>query len=110
MDSKDILQTANEINGCYQQACRHPRYNRESFMGIMAREYSEFYTKYSSIFNMACSEKYNADMLRYLLNQANKVKTGKIDQNTADIKVGQLLVDNIVKPQLDKSGIKPDKK
>lgn len=110
MDSKAILQTANEINGCFTQASRHPRYNRATFMNIMAKEYPELKEKYESVFNMACSEKYNSDMLRYLLNQADKVKTGIIDQNTADVKVGQLLVDNIVKPQLEKAGTKPDKK
>jgi len=108
MDSRQILEQANEINGCYLQAKRHPRFTRELFINIVSKQYPDLKDKYESIFNMACSDKYNSDMLKYMLAQADKVKSGQIDQNTADVNVGTILVNGIVKPQLDKAGVKPN--
>ena len=41
------------------------------------------------------------------LNKQDKNK--EITEHKASVEVGQILVDEIVKPQLDKAGVKPDK-
>ena len=41
---------------------------------------------------------------------AKKVQKDEISEHNASVQVGQVLVDQIVKPQLDNAGIKPDKK
>ena len=45
-----------------------------------------------------------------MLNLANKVKNNVLSEHQASVQVGQILVDDIVKPQMDKAGIKPNKK
>ena len=42
------------------------------------------------------------ERLLYMLNMALKVNSGNIESKKANIKIGQVLVDQIVKPHLDK--------
>ena len=45
-----------------------------------------------------------------MLGLAQKVKNDELSEHDASVQVGQILVDQIVKPQLDAAGVKPDKK
>ena len=69
----------------------------------MSSKYDYLYTNYKSIFMMSMSDKYDYNRLSMMVNMANSVKNNDISEKDASVKVGQVLVDDIVKPQLDKA-------
>ena len=52
---------------------------------------------------MNMNKNYDYNRLSIMVNMAEQVKDNKISEHEASKHVGQILVDEIVKPQLDKS-------
>ena len=42
-------------------------------------------------------------MLDYMIQTLTKIETGNQEQNDADVEIGQKIVDDYIKPQLDKN-------
>ena len=59
------------------------------------------FSMYPSIFQLCVSGNMDIPRLKYMLKIKDNVKKGKISSYNADIKVGQKLVDEIVKPTLN---------
>lgn len=76
----------------------------------LKENYSELFDKYESIFNLCLSKSYDYSRLEFIINMASKVHSGEITEHKASVAVGQRLVDEIVKPQLDTAGVKPGRK
>lgn len=57
----------------------------------------------SSIMSMALSDKYDHNILSYMLNMKDKMDNGNLSEREASINVGQILVDKIVKPTIEKN-------
>ena len=52
---------------------------------------------------MALSDKYDHNILSYMLNMKDKMDNGNLSEREASINVGQILVDKIVKPTIEKN-------
>ena len=76
----------------------------------VAASYPEWQTEFPSLFTMILSRTYSREILENMLFQLEKVENGSTSQHNASVAVGTILVDRIVKPQLDAAGAKPDKK
>jgi hypothetical protein len=76
---------------------------------ILKEKYSELFDKYESIFNMCLSKSYDFSRMEYFVRMAARVHSGDITEHKASVEVGQLLVNEVVKPQLDRAGVKPKK-
>ena len=72
-------------------------------------KYDDLFRNYQSIFNISISNNYDGKRLKNMLILANKVKKSEITEHEASVEVGTELVNNIVKPQLDKAGINSNK-
>lgn len=57
----------------------------------------------SSIMTMALSNKYDHNILSYMLNMKEKMDNGDLSEREASINVGQILVDKVVKPSIEKN-------
>tara|TARA_Y200000002_G_C22663971_1_gene657110 strand:- start:674 stop:1000 length:327 start_codon:yes stop_codon:yes gene_type:complete len=57
----------------------------------------------SSIMAMTLSDKYDHNILTYMLNMKEKMDNGSLSEREASINVGQILVDKVVKPSIEKN-------
>jgi len=79
--------------------------NPQQFKTNFENENKELVKKYSSVFSIVFSSKFNNegyDRLVYMLKMAKRVEDNDIAEHDASVAVGQRLVDDIVKPQLNK--------
>ena len=91
-----------ELNMEYIKKKNSPDFNLDIFKNEMEKKYSELFTSHESIFKVSISETYNYSRLCSILNLHNQVKNNEISEHDASVKVGQILVDDFVKPVLDK--------
>ena len=102
MDSELILKQSLEINIKYFKGKDEPTYNSDTFKKQMESEYSALFNEYSAIFNISLGPSYDFNRLKKMLTLANKIKKKEISEHSASVEVGQILVDEVVKPQLNK--------
>jgi hypothetical protein len=65
--------------------------------------YTEICKRYTSMIPIICSNNYDQERLEYMIRLSDRVRRGEIDEKTASVAVGQRLVDEIVKPQINKN-------
>ena len=63
-------------------------------------KYKEFNEKYPTLFDKLFDPNFDKAVLKYMLNQKEKIKSNKQTEHNASIKVGTMLVDKFVKPNL----------
>lgn len=102
MDPELILKQSLAINIRYQREKDDTQFNLEEFKTAMKLEHAAFVENYSAIFNISLSPSYNFNRLKKMLILAKKVKTNELTEHAASVQVGQILVDEVVKPQLNK--------
>lgn len=76
---------------------------------VMAH-FAEWQAEFPKLFQMVLTRSYSRDILEVMLRQLERVESGATTQHNASVAVGGLLVDRIVKPQLDTAGVKPGSK
>ena len=64
-------------------------------------EFAEYQKEFPSIFAMLLKKDYRRDILAMMVDQLDKMERGDISQHNASVNVGTILVDRIVKPQLN---------
>jgi len=74
---------------------------QESFENEMALECDYLNTKFPFIFKMVCGDNADLKKLKFMLENITSIKNNRISEHDASVKVGQLLVDEYVKPKLD---------
>lgn len=65
--------------------------------------FSTICQRYPSMIPIICSDKYDQERLEFMIRMSDRVQRGDISEKDASVAVGQRLVDEIVKPQIDKS-------
>ena len=96
--SKSLLDNYND----YKSNKKFKKYNQETFTSEMENTYSSFNNNAKSIFNLCISGKMDIQILYYMINQAENIKNNTISSYDASVKVGEKLVDKIIKPKLEK--------
>ncbi len=76
----------------------------------VSAEFADWQKEFPKVFEMVLSRTYSRDIMAMMLDQLERVERGSTSQHNASVAVGTVLVDRIVKPQLDAAGAKPDKK
>lgn len=102
MDIKTILKQSLEINIQYKKEKSEENFHATTFKTRMEEEYPFFVIAHSAIFNISMSPSYDFLRLKKMLILADKVKTSELSEHDASVQVGQILVDEVVKPQLNK--------
>ena len=109
LNIKLITETSSNLNMDYLDNLATENLTNQDFINQMKIKYKFLYDNYQTIFNISITENFDLDRLIFMLTMANKVKCNELSEHDASVKVGEELVHNIVKPQLDKAGIKPNK-
>ena len=66
----------------------------------VSAEFAAYQQEFPRIFEMLLSRSYRRDFLEMMLAQLERVENGNVSQHDASVRVGTVLVDEIVKPQL----------
>ena len=64
-------------------------------------EFTDYQKEFPSIFAMLLKKDYRRDILAMMVDQLDKMERGDVSQHNASVNVGTILVDRIVKPQLN---------
>jgi len=64
-------------------------------------DFADYQKEFPSIFAMILKKDYRRDILAMMVDQLDKIERGDISQHNASVNVGTILVDRIVKPQLN---------
>jgi len=101
---KQILEV---INTLYTVQCESSdstyQAKTEKFIKDLGEELPELSKKYSAIFAIFKNNRMtpkDMDRMKFMLTKAAEVRNGGISEHDASVAVGQVLVDDIVKPQL----------
>lgn len=76
----------------------------------VSSQFPEWQKEFPKLFEMVLTRTYSRDIMAMMLDQLERVERGSTSQHNASVAVGTVLVDRIVKPQLDAAGAKPDKR
>ncbi len=68
---------------------------------LLKEEFKDFFEKFPTIFNKVVEGTIEMGRLKFMLKMIRDIESKKISKHQASIVVGQELVDNIVKPQMD---------
>jgi hypothetical protein len=63
--------------------------------------FSTICKRYPSMIPIICSNNYDQERLEYMIRLSDRVQRGDISEKDASVAVGQRLVDEIVKPQIN---------
>ncbi len=101
------IQILSVIDNLYKIQCdstgRNFKQNTATFIDELKKSKPELSKKYSAIYAMFENNKMTSqgiERIKYMLSKAAEVKSGGMTQHDASVAVGQVLVDEIVKPQL----------
>tara|TARA_Y100000389_G_C17308602_1_gene436769 strand:+ start:508 stop:780 length:273 start_codon:yes stop_codon:yes gene_type:complete len=76
------------------------RDNPHNSKDFYTEKYPDFSKHYPTLFEKLFDPKLDVTTLRYMLNQKEKMSSNKLSQHDASVKVGTMLVDKYVKPNL----------
>lgn len=72
----------------------------------VASQFAEYQKAFPKIFEMLLTRTYNREYMSVMLDQLERIESGRTSQHDASVAVGAVLVDGIVKPQLRAAGKK----
>lgn len=74
----------------------------EQYKQKLISEHKDLYDAYPGIFDMSMNSTMDLDRLKYMLSMADKIDNKEMTEHDASVEVGQMLVDDFVKPSLTK--------
>ena len=95
---EDSSKIRSEINDIDNFIMIHK--NELDFINKITLEFSDFNERYPVLFKKLIHQECDRDQLEFLLLRLEEVRTGSKSQHDASVEVGQILVDNYVKPKL----------
>lgn len=98
-DTSSIKEKINEIDN-YVSHNKH----KTNFNIDVEQQFSDFNKKYPSLFKKLINQDCDRKQLDFVLNRLEEVRVGSKTQYDASVEVGQVLVDNYVKPKLAEKG------
>lgn len=75
----------------------------------VSNQFIEWQKEFPKLFEIVITRTYDRGIMAMMIDQLERVERGSTSQHDASVAVGTILVDRIVKPQLDAAGAKPDK-
>ena len=98
MNSETILEIVIELIKKID-ICKN---KNDEFIETLKKDYNSFYDMYPGIFQMTCDGNMDLDRLKLMLNMKTNIDEQQITEHDGSVKIGQLLVDDFVKPSLNK--------
>lgn len=67
----------------------------------VSAEFADWQKEFPKLFEMVLTRTYSREIMDVMLDQLERVERGNTSQHNASVAVGTILVDRIVKPQLE---------
>lgn len=80
------------------------------FEDRMQLEHDYLYSNCPGLLSMCCSDSCDLKMIRFMLDNMIKIQKKELSEHDASVKVGEVLVEDFVKPQLEEQNKKKNKK
>lgn len=77
-------------------------YDKNKNIDFYKNKYPEFFEKYEVLSNSVFENEFDLNTFKYLWRQKEMVDNNKLSQHDASVKVGSKLVDDYVKPLINK--------
>lgn len=100
IDSERILDESKKIHLMYLEAKANNLIDLVSLKSKVNDLYHYTSEKLPSVVTISLGDSYDYERLKFMLNMHSKVKLSEVTPKEGDIQVGQVLVDQIVKPSL----------
>ena len=101
--NQQLLNEALEVHNIFlTESIKYSDFNISDLKEKLSIKYP-LLAENSSIMTMALSNKYDHNILSYMLNMKEKMDNGDLSEREASINVGQILVDKVVKPSIEKN-------
>ena len=76
--------------------------NLDQFKHKLKKKYNNLSTKFPTIFEKTINGTMDMNRLKFMLNMINKVNNNEITEHNASVQIGEKLVNEYVKPMIDK--------
>jgi hypothetical protein len=100
--TEDLVRLSREIRNIYETG-NYPSDDAARQHVRTMDKYKPITEKYPPMLNIICSKNYDRERLEFMIRLAAKVHSGEVEEKVASVAVGQRLVDEIVKPQIEKN-------
>tara|TARA_B100000902_G_C27060947_1_gene789088 strand:- start:78 stop:401 length:324 start_codon:yes stop_codon:yes gene_type:complete len=101
INSEQILGESLKIHLLYKEAlAKSGTLNMKALQEEVKTLYPYTSEKLPSVVTIALGESYDYSRLKFMLDMNTKVKNNEVTEKEGSIQVGQVLVDDIVKPSL----------
>ena len=98
MESNKIIEYVEKI----MESNKNNKLPKEKYIENLKIEHKDLYETYPGIFQMCCDNTMDINRLKKMLNMSDKINNNTITEHDASVKVGQMLVDDFVKPSITK--------
>lgn len=102
----EVMISINQIYAIMKDSTSLWNKNKELFKSNVYETCPQLYEKYPAILNILFSDRFDDSgikRLEYMLSMAAKVQQNDVKEHDASVEVGQRLVDDFVKPQLNQN-------
>lgn len=107
-DTSNVLEDVKEMRNriiLYKQKKIDTHLPEDKFTQKLERDYSDLYHNFPTIFEKVMLGTLEMERLEFMLKMVGEIRKKKVSRHEASVVVGQELVDNIVKPDMDKKGL-----
>lgn len=104
-DTSGLIEEVKEMKNrivLYHMKKNDRHLTEEQFIKKIEKDYKNLYDNFPNIFQKVMLGTLEIERLEFMLKMVGEVKTKKLSKHEASVVVGQELVDNIVKPNLEK--------
>lgn len=108
IDKTDVDKIWEEANKIYDAKLLNTQ-SAEKFQERMAIENDYLYSKFPNLFKMCCSDLCDLERIRFMLDNVVCIQKKEMTEHDASVKVGENLVNDFVKPQLEEKNKKKKK-
>lgn len=96
----EILLTCKKLNNSYIEGINNKK-DIKTIRNELKELYSDFELNYNSLFKLCTSEDYDLNKLILFIQMANSVQRKEITEHDASVHIGEMLVNEYVKPKLN---------
>lgn len=80
--------------------CKNTSLSEKGKLEYYSKKYDDLYAIYPNLFKKACEPNFDVEKLAWMLNMLENVNSQGVSKHDADVRVGERLVDEHIKPKL----------
>lgn len=96
----EILLICRKLNNAYIEGINNKK-DIKTIRNELKEQYSDFELNYNSLFKLCTSEDYDLNKLMLFIQMASSVQRKEITEHDASVQIGEMLVNEYVKPKLN---------